>query len=140
MADRLRAQGYTADKAHQQAMEILNFSLRVVTEVRGNDSVVSQQQASISARALAAFLQGDSATYTTTLAQLAALASSRLSAAQMTQIHSDEDKLMNELPLPLGDWQALIASLCWDRSKLDPCQLVSDYKRFGEQYHKYKKK
>jgi hypothetical protein len=128
-ADRLRAAGYTAQQARQQAMALLNFSLETTATVRGTDPGVSQHQRDLSAQAMGAFLRHDSAAYTTALAQLAALANSRLSTGQMHEIRDREQHLVESLPLPLKDWQSLIGDLCLGKTKLDPNQFVTDYER-----------
>jgi hypothetical protein len=126
-ADRLRAKGYTAGAARQQAMEILNFGLQLAGAVRGSDPAVSKRHALFADQALAAFLRGDAASYNEALAELAALASSRLSGAQLNALHSRMEELIKQLPLPVKDWQRLIGDLCWGETKLDPTELARDY-------------
>jgi hypothetical protein len=135
-ADRLRAKGYTAKAAAQQAMDFLTFGLQMSAEVRGSDPIVSRQQSQLSEQALAAFIRGDSASYTMSLGELAALATGKLSKSQLQALRSREEALIKQLPLPIKDWQKLIGDLCWDEAKIDPNQLAAIYetalKRFGK--------
>jgi hypothetical protein len=134
--DRLRAKGYTADAARQQAMDFLNFGLTMSAEVRGADSAVSQLHAQLSEQALAAFIREDSAAYTTAIAEMAALATARLSNTQLNELRNGEETLIKGLPLPLKEWQALIKSLCWADPKIDPQQLATDYTAAVKRFRK----
>ncbi len=127
-ADKLRARGYTAQAAGQQAKDFLNFGLQMSATVRGSDPAVSQRHALLSEQALAAFIRGDSASYTTALGDLAAIAIASLSSAQLHALQDQEAKLIGELPVPLKDWQKLIGDLCWADAKVDPERLASAYK------------
>jgi hypothetical protein len=51
-ADKLRAIGYTADKAGEQGMALLKFPLGLCAQVRGTDPAVSDQQANLAASGL----------------------------------------------------------------------------------------
>lgn len=133
VADELRKHGYTADKAYQQGMELLNFGIGVTNKVRGSDQAVSQKHASLSALTLGAFLRGDSASYNMAIAQLAALSASKLSLADQEQIHADEEKLLKSLPLPLKAWQELLGNLCWDRATVKPKDLRTEFGEFSKQ-------
>jgi hypothetical protein len=133
VADRLRSKGYTAAQARAHGLELMNFALRASGEVRGNDPVASQQQSSLSALALGAFLRHDSPAYTAAFAQLAALASARLTPTQKQQLHDEEEKLVAGLPLPIKDWQELIAKICLDKATVDPKQLASEYEKLARQ-------
>jgi hypothetical protein len=135
-ADKLRAKGYTADAARQQAMNFLNFGITMSGEVRGADPTVSQQHAHLSEQALAAFVRGDSAAYTTAIAEIAALTTARLSKTQLNELREQEAGLIKDLPLPIKDWQGLIKSLCWADPKIDPQQLASDYTAAAKLFHK----
>ena len=130
VADQLREKGYTADKAREQGMALLDLAIGAATEVRGSDPAVSQQSSSLAAQALAAFLRGDSASYTTALAQLGALATGRLSHSQAQQLHQKEEDLFKELPLPLEGWRDLISKMCLGKAQIDPKQFASEYEQF----------
>lgn len=138
-ADRLRAKGYTAQAAAQQAMEFLKFGLQLSAEVRGSDPAASKSHAQFSEQALAAFIRGDSAAYTEALAEVAALTTTRLSHAQLQALHNREEALVKQLPLPIKDWQKLIDDLCWGKTKLDPAKMATEYetalKRSGRAGH-----
>jgi hypothetical protein len=133
VADELRKKGYTADQAYQQGMELLNFGIAVTNKVRGSDQAVSQKHASLSALALGGFLRGDSASYNTAIAQLAALSASRLSSVDEQQIRADEERLLKSLPLPLKAWQELLGNLCWDRATINPKDLRTEFGQFSKQ-------
>jgi hypothetical protein len=139
-ADRLRAQGYTAEMARDQGMAILNFALGTCADVRGSDPATSQQQRDLSSQALGAFMRRDSASYTTAFAQLAALAGQKLSPGQMQELSDTEKQLVEALPMPFKDWQNLIASVCLNRTTLDLNQFVSDHGRFEKKRSRHDKR
>jgi hypothetical protein len=120
-------------------MTLLNFGLGLCGKVRGSDPSVSQQQIDLAAIALGSFLRGDSSPYTTALAQLGALASTRLSTDEMVQIHNEEEKLVAGLPLPLKDWQELIVNMCWNKAKFNTKEAESEYQQFVKQNKEQKK-
>jgi hypothetical protein len=126
-ADRLRAKGYSAQAAAQQGMALLTFGLQLSGAVRSNDPAASRSHARLSDQALAAFLRGDSTAYSEALGELAAMATSRLTSAQLQSLHQRETELIKELPLPIKDWQKLIDDLCWGRTKADPTKLAAAY-------------
>jgi hypothetical protein len=126
-ADRLKAKGYNAQAASQQAMELLRFGLELSGTVRGNDPAASHEHAQLSEQALAAFLRGDSSAYAEALGGLAAMTTSRLSHAQLQALHDREEALIKNLPFPIKDWQKLIQDLCWSRTKADPAAIAAAY-------------
>ena len=117
-AQTMRDMGYTAEKARAQGMDLIKFGLSISARVRGTDQSRSQQHATLSAMALAAFKNGDSSAYTNALTQLAKMAATTLSLADLEQIHAQEEQLLKALPLPVKQWQALIGKMCWGRAKL----------------------
>jgi Concanavalin A-like lectin/glucanases superfamily len=119
MAQTLREKGYTREKAQEQGMALIKFGLSVSSQVRGSDAAKSQEHATLSAQALAAFQQGDSSEYTAALSQLAAMAVTTLSEAEQQQIHAEEEELVKGLPLPIKQFQDLIGQMCLGRAKLD---------------------
>ncbi len=133
-ADRLRAKGYTAEAARQQAMDILRFGLQLCGEVRGSDAAASKLHAQLSEQALAAFVRGDAGFYNTTLAELAALTTARLPNAQLQALRSREEELIKQLPLPIKDWQKLIGDLCLGTPKLDPAKLAASYEAASKRH------
>ena len=85
----------------------------------------SQEHSTLSAQALAAFQQGNSSAYTSALSQLAAIAVTKLSAAEQQQIHAQEQELVNELPLPIKQFQHLLAQMCLGGAKVDPDSVLN---------------
>ncbi len=128
-AQTMRDMGYTAEKARAQGMDLIKFGLSISARVRGTDQSRSQQHATLSAMALAAFKNGDSSAYTNALTQLAKMAATTLSLADLEQIHAQEEQLLKALPLPVKQWQALIGKMCWGRAKLDPIAALSAVKK-----------
>ena len=118
-AQKLGTAGYTAEQARAQGMEILKLGLSLCATVRGSDPDRSKQQATLSAMALAAFQRGDSSAYTSALTELAEMSATTLTAAQQQQFREAEAQLVKALPMPIKDWQALIAKLCLGDAKLN---------------------
>jgi hypothetical protein len=106
-------------------MALIKFGLSISAKVRGNDPVKSQEHSTLSAQSLAAFQQGDSSAYTSALSQLAAMAATTLSAADQQQIHAQEQELVNELPLPIKQFQHLLAQMCLGGAKVDPNSVLN---------------
>jgi hypothetical protein len=128
-AETMRGMGYTAEKARAQGMDLIKFGLSISAQVRGNDPTRSQQHTILSAVALAAFKQGDSAAYTSALTQLAQMSLTSLSPAEWSQIRAQEEQLVKGLPPPIKQWQSLIEKICWGRAKLDPQALLNGLKQ-----------
>jgi hypothetical protein len=124
-AVQLRRRGATADSLEAKGREILQFGYDMLAQVRGNDQAVTLKQRQISAQALSAFEKRDQTSYTTSLAQLATLAQSCLSASQMASLHERQDDLIKSLPLPFEQLSALVGSVCWDKVGVDPATLVA---------------
>jgi hypothetical protein len=127
--DRMKAEGFTANKTRDLAMQFLKFGLGVSGEVRGNDATTSQIHNNLCSQALAAFLRGDGATYTAVLAQLGSMATQQLTPDRQKQIHDEEEALFKSLPFKLKDWQELLKNLCLDRAMVDPKLFLELYKQ-----------
>jgi hypothetical protein len=142
IAATLRTQGYTAQKARAQGMDLIKFGLSISAKVRGSYPARSHQHATLSANALGAFQRGDSPAYTTALTELAAMAATTLSAADQQAIHAKQAALLKELPLPLKDWQSLIGNLCMGGAKADPKAVLAGVTQAlgGKQTHSSKKR
>ena len=48
-----------------------------------------------------------------------------LSPAQVQQLHTQQQNLVAALPLPIKDFQGLIAKMCFGKVKLNPTTVVS---------------
>jgi hypothetical protein len=120
MAQTLRAMGYTREKAQVDGMTLIRLGLSAAAQARANDPAASQQQAALSAQALAAFQGGDSNAYNNALAQLAIIAMKNLSPTQIQQLHAQEQEAVTALPLPVKEFQSLIAKMCFGKVKLNP--------------------
>jgi len=59
------------------------------------------------------------------LAQLAVMAVTDLSPDQVQQLHSQEEELVKALPLPIKEFQALIAKTCLGKVKPNPTALIN---------------
>jgi hypothetical protein len=125
MAQTLRSMGYTRQQAQAQGMALIKFGLSAAAQARANDPTASQRQATFSAQAVAAFLSGDSIAYNNALAQLAIGAMNNLSADQVQQLHSQEEELVKALPLPVKEFQSLIAKACLGKVKPNLPALVN---------------
>jgi hypothetical protein len=125
VAAKLRSMGYTAENARATGMDLIKFGLSLSAKVRGTDPARSKKHATLSAQALAAFQQGDGAAYTAALTQLAVMAATTLSRTEQEQIHAEQERLVKQLPLPLPQWQSLIAKLCLGGAKIDPNAILS---------------
>ena len=125
MAQTLRGIGYTREKAQADGMALIKFGLSVAAQARANDPAASQRQAALSAQAAAAFLSGDPNAYNNALAELAITAMNNLSPGQVQQLHSQEEDLVKALPLPIKEFQGLIAKACLGKVKLNPAALVN---------------
>lgn len=124
-AQTLRAKGYTRQQAQAQGMALMKLGLSASAQARANDPAASQQQAVLSAQALAAFQAGNQTAYSSALARLAVTAMKNLSPAQVQQLHKQEEALVKALPLPVKDFQNLIAKLCLGKVKLNPATVLS---------------
>ena len=62
--------------------------------------------------------------YNNALAQLAIAAMSTLSPDQVQQLHRQEEDLVKSLPLPIKEFQSLIAKACLGKVKLNPTALI----------------
>jgi hypothetical protein len=125
MAQTLRGIGYTRQKAQAQGMALIKFGLSAAAQARANDPATSQRQAALSAQTVAAFLSGDQNAYNNALAQLAVMAVTDLSPDQVQQLHSQEEELVKALPLPIKEFQALIAKTCLGKVKPNPTALIN---------------
>jgi Concanavalin A-like lectin/glucanases superfamily len=125
MAGTLRSMGYTREKAQADGMALIKLGLSASAQARANDPAASQQQAALSAQALAAFAGGDSNAYNNALARLARMAMQNLSPAQTQQLHAQEQDLVTALPLPIKDFQSLLAKMCFGQVKLNPATVVN---------------
>ena len=114
-------------------MTLIKFGLSVSARVRGTDGARSQQHATLSALALAAFSRGDSAAYNKALTSLAEMAATSLTTADQKQVHDQEQQILKELPLPIKSWQSLIGKLCWGGATLDPKALLNRVKTATKQ-------
>lgn len=129
IAQQLRAAGYTRERAREQGMELIKFGLSVSAQVRGNDAVRSQEQVTVTAQALAAFLHGDANAYTTAVASLAATAVASLSEADQQEIRDRQEELVNGLPLPIKQFQGLLDHMCLGKTKVNPKAVVDAVSR-----------
>jgi hypothetical protein len=120
MAQTLRGKGYTRERAQAEGMALIKLGLSAAAQARANDPAASQQQATLSAQALAAFQAGDVTAYNNALAQLAVIAMKNLSSGQVQQLHGQEQALVKALPLPVKDFQNLITKMCLGKVKLNP--------------------
>jgi len=125
MAQTLRGMGYTREKAQAEGMALIKLGLSASAQARANDPAASQQQALLSAQALAAFQVGDSNAYNNALAQLAIIAMKNLSPGQIQQLHNQEQDLAKALPLPIKEFQNLISKMCLGKVKLNPATVFN---------------
>jgi len=129
VAVKLRRRGFTGDRARAKGMEMLKFALGNMTQLCGTDVRITRQVSQLAIQALAALKAGDSTAYSNAIAHVAAIAAGKLTTSQLQALHDQEYSLIRSLPLPVLDFQQLLAKMCLRRAKLSPIAVIEAVSR-----------